>query len=121
MANRLIKYFFIGLLLFPFAFLLLLSLGRGWAYPDVLPQHWTVENWRFIWGIQAGLGRSALLSLSISLGIAGPVTLASFVVSKFIAYDRHRRRWLVLAYLPYVFAPVILAACLQGFFLRAEL
>lgn len=121
MANRLIKYFFIGLLLFPFAFLLLLSLGRGWAYPDVLPQHWTVENWRFIWGIQAGLGRSALLSLSISLGIAGPVTLASFVVSKFIAYDRHQRRWLVLAYLPYVFAPVILAACLQGFFLRAEL
>ncbi len=121
MAKRLLKYAFIALLLVPFGFLLMLSLGRGWAYPEVFPRQWTLENWHFVWGAQAGLGRSTLLSLAISLGIAAPVTLAGFWVSKHIAYSRRRRFWLVLAYLPYVLAPAVLAACLQAFFFRAEL
>jgi len=111
----------IAAILFPFAFLLMLSLGRRWPYPALLPGEWTLDNWRLIWGAQAGLGESLLLSLGLSLSIAIVATAGSFAVSKQLAYHRHRRRWLVLAYLPYVFAPVILAACLQYYFIRAGL
>ena len=121
MAGRFLKYAFIALLLFPFAFLLMLSFGRGWGYPHVFPEQWTLENWRFILESQAGLGHSVLLSLLVSLGVAVPVTLASIWVSRAVSYSPYRRRWLVLAYLPYVLAPVVLAACLQAFFFRGGL
>ena len=111
----------IAVILFPFAFLLMLSLGRRWAYPGLLPAEWTLHNWQAIWGGQAGLGESLLLSLALSLSIAMIATAGSFWVSKQVAYHRYRQRWLVLAYLPYVFAPVILAACLQYFFIRTGL
>lgn len=111
----------IAFILFPFAFLLLLSVGRRWAYPALLPGEWTLDNWLAVWGAQAGLGASLALSLALSLSIAIVSTWSSFWVSKQVACHRHRRRWLVMAYLPYVFAPVILAACLQYFFIRAGL
>ncbi len=115
------KYLVIVFILFPFAFLGMLSLGQRWAYPALLPGEWTLENWAFLWGSQAGLGGSLGLSLVISLSIATVVSFGSFAVSKQIAYHPWRRGWLVLAYLPYVFAPVILAACLQYFFIRGGL
>ncbi len=118
---RIWKYLVIAAILFPFAFLLMLSLGRRWAYPALLPAEWTLDNWRLIRGAQAGLGESLLLSLGLSLSIALLATAGSFVVSRQVAYHRRRRRWLAIAYLPYVFAPVILAACLQYFFIRAGL
>ncbi len=106
---------------FPFAFLLMLSLSRRWPYPGLLPEAWTLANWAAIWGAQGGLGKSLLLSLALSSAIAAVSTFGSFWMSRQAAYHRYRRRWLILAYLPYVFAPVILAACLQYFFIRAGL
>ncbi|MCB0559835.1 MAG: ABC transporter permease [Lewinellaceae bacterium] len=111
----------IAVLLFPFVFLLMLSLGRRWAYPALLPGAWTLANWQAVWSMQAGLGESLFLSLALSLSITTVSTFGSFWVSKQVAYHRYRHRWLVLAYLPYVFAPVILAACLQYFFIRTGL
>lgn len=108
-------------ILFPFFFLLMLSAGRRWPYPALAPQEWTLDNWLSITVVQGGLGESLLLSLALSLSIATAATLGSFWVSKQAAYHRWRRRWLVLAYLPYIFAPVILAACLQYFFIRSGL
>ncbi|MCB9298742.1 MAG: ABC transporter permease subunit [Lewinellaceae bacterium] len=108
-------------ILFPFSFLLVLSFGRRWAYPALLPGEWTLSNWLSVWGAQAGLGESLALSLALSTGIAAVSTAASFWVSRQVAGHRYRRHWLLLAYLPYVFAPVVLAACLQYFFIRAGL
>ncbi|MCO6480962.1 MAG: hypothetical protein J5I94_30240 [Phaeodactylibacter sp.] len=108
-------------ILFPFAFLLMLSVGRRWPYPALAPQEWSLSNWLAIGGAQGGLGKSLLLSLALSFSIATVATFGSFWVSKQVAYHRHRSRWLAVAYLPYVFAPVILAACLQYFFIRAGL
>lgn len=108
-------------ILFPFAFLLMLSAGRRWPYPSLLPEEWTLNNWLSITGVQGGLGESLFLSLALSISIATVATLGSFWVSKQVAYHRWRRHWLLMAYLPYVFAPVILAACLQYFFIRTGL
>ena len=120
-GNKLASLVIILAVLFPFGFLLMLSMGRRWVFPSLLPEVWTPDNWLAIWGMQSGLGASLALSLALSLGIASMATAGSFWVSKQVAYHRHRRRWLAMAYLPYVFAPVILAACLQYFFIRTGL
>ncbi|MFN7119144.1 MAG: ABC transporter permease [Saprospiraceae bacterium] len=114
----LLKSFIIFILFIPFIVLLTLSLGRNWQYPSILPAVWTLENWRVLVAGSNDLNSSLVLSLTISLSMAAAVTVASFITSKHIAFSRWRERWLLLAYAPYVFAPVILAACLQFFFLK---
>lgn len=109
------------LILIPFAVLLMLSFGRNWAYPNVFPAVWTIKNWTVLLAANSDLSRSLVLSLFISLIIATVVTALSFITSKHIALSRFRNRWLLLAYFPYIFAPVILGACLQVLFLRMDL
>lgn len=109
------------LILIPFAVLLMLSFGRNWAYPNVFPAVWTFKNWTFLVATNSHLSQSLLLSLFISLIIATVVTSLSFITSKQVAFSRFRNQWLLLAYFPYVFAPVILGACLQVLFLRMDL
>jgi putative spermidine/putrescine transport system permease protein len=121
MISKLIKYGIAGLILFPFAFLLMLSLSRKWTYPLLFPDLWTIDHWSALPAGQSDLGASLLLSIGISLGIATIATLLSFGVSKGLAYGRRRHRWLALAYFPYVFAPVVLAACLQHYFILLNL
>lgn len=108
-------------MLLPFAVLLILSLGRNWAYPAVFPAVWTLENWRVLLLLQSDLAKSLAQSLLLSLTIAIFITLLSFFTSKHIAFSNKKQQWLLLAYFPYVFAPVILAACLQFFFLKMNL
>lgn len=108
-------------ILFPFAFLVMLSLGRQWPYPQLFPEHWSLENWSLVLGSSEGLGNSVLLSVLLSLSVASLSTSLSFWTSRYIAYHPRREAWLSMAYFPYVFAPVILAACLQFFFIVAGL
>lgn len=119
--SRFTKIALIGLILFPFAFLLMLSVGRQWPYPAVFPEQWSLGNWQLVLGGSEGLGNSVLLSVLLSLSVATLSTGLSFWVSRHIAYHPKREAWLSLAYFPYVFAPVILAACLQFFFIVAGL
>lgn len=121
MRKRLFLLLTTLLILIPFAVLLMLSFGRNWAYPNVFPSVWTFKNWTFLLAANSDLTQSLLLSLFISLIIATVVTALSFITSKQIAFSRHRNQWLLLAYFPYVFAPVILGACLQVLFLRMDL
>ncbi|MCB9082553.1 MAG: ABC transporter permease [Lewinellaceae bacterium] len=106
-----------ALLLFPFGYLILLSWGQNWHFPDILPAVWTTANWASLVGGDTGLGRSLVLSLGLSTGVALVATGLSFWVARAVAYSPHRERWLWLAYSPYLLAPVLLAACWQYFFL----
>lgn len=115
------KYLLIGIIFFPFLFLGMLSVGRQWPYPAVFPQEWSLANWVSVFSGSDGLGSSVLLSLGISLLVATLATAGSFWASRHIAYHPRREAWLSLAYFPYVFAPVILAACLQFFFIVSGL
>ncbi len=117
MLKHIVQIAFAALLLFPLFFMAALSLGEQWGFPEVLPKQWTLRHWRALAGRQSDLAGSVGLSLVISLSIATIATGLSFLTSKVIAYHRQRRQWLLLAYFPYVFAPVILAACLQHYFI----
>ncbi len=109
------------LALFPFAFLLLLSVSQRWVYPDLLPAGWSLRPWGDALGRGDDLGVALLTSLLIALTVGAVGTLLGFATARRLSLLPRGRRWLRLAYLPYVFAPVLLAACLQFYFLRLGL
>jgi putative spermidine/putrescine transport system permease protein len=107
--------------LVPFAYLAALSVADPWTFPALAPEGWSLARWgRMLTGAGA-LGPSLSLSLGLSLTVAIASTAAGYVTGKFIAYHPWRRRLLVLAYVPFVMAPVILGVCLMYLFLRMRL
>ena len=109
------------IVLFPFGFILTLCFCQRWPYPRLFPQSWTLSNWIEIGQSGAGITSSFWLSLSLSLSVAIIATTLSFWGSRQIAFHPQKQVLLRFAYFPYVFAPVILAACLQYFFVRSGL
>lgn len=101
--------------IFPVLLLLLLSVSKNWVFPSVLPQRYTPENW-----LELLRGNSVAISLLVSVAIALLVallsTVAGFITSQLIAYHAKRKYLLLLAYLPFVLSPVILAVCLKYYF-----
>jgi len=108
-------------LLFPVAYLLILSIAAQWIFPSVFPDGLTFERWtRLLSGGDDLLG-SLLLSLGIALSVATISTLAGFYTSKQLAYHPKRSLWMWLSYFPFVLSPVIYAAVLYFYFIRMDL
>jgi putative spermidine/putrescine transport system permease protein len=109
----------VALCLFPFAFIVMLSAGWSWSFPNVLPLRWTMAPWRAVFHGREAIGSTFLLSCALSAVVALIATAGSFLAARFIAYHRHRRTLLILAYIPYVMSPVVLAVCLLYLYIRA--
>lgn len=108
-------------LLFPVAYLFLLSLATQWIYPQVVPANFTVERWQNMLAGSNELFYSLLLSLSIALTVATISTFTGFFTSKQLAYHPRQSLWMRLAYFPFVLSPVIYAAILYFYFIRLKL
>jgi putative spermidine/putrescine transport system permease protein len=105
----------------PPVILFLLSLSRNWIFPSLLPQYFTVTAWIELFNENNGISESLVLTLIISLSVATLATTAGFFSSKLIAYHKYRKQLLLLAYLPFVLSPVILAVCLKFYFIKIGL
>ncbi len=112
------KPLLIGLILFPFALLGMLSWSRAWVFPDLFATEWTTQYWRQFLISGDELTYSFGQSLLISLSVATVATLSGFLTSKYLARHPWRRLWLFLAYFPYVLSPIIYAACIYFYFIR---
>jgi putative spermidine/putrescine transport system permease protein len=121
LAGKLPLYGLALLILLPFGLLGMLSLSRGWLFPDILPEAWTLAHWADIFRAGNSLGGSFLLSLGLSLTVAALATLLGFFTSRSIAFHPQRNRLLVLAYFPFVLSPVIYAATLYFYFVKMGL
>jgi len=108
-------------LLFPVAFLLLLSVSTGWIFPEVLPESLTFQRWISLAGANNDLFNSLLLSLVIAFSVAAVSTFGGFYTSKHLAYHHKRSLWMRLSYFPFVFSPIIYAALLYFYFIRGGL
>lgn len=106
---------------FPFLFLLVLSLAGPWPFPGLLPAGWTLDRWRGLAAGEGALLASLLRSLALSAAVAALSTGLGFLSSRAVAEHPRRRQLLFLAYLPFVFSPAILATCLLYVFLRLQL
>ena len=117
MLRRILQATLILAILLPYVFFGVLSVGQGWFYPDILPQQFTANNWQQVVATQGELPNGLFLSLLLGFGVALLATLTGFVISKEVAKAKHKNRWLLLAYWPFVLAPVVLAILIQRFFL----
>ena len=105
----------------PFAYLLVLSFARRWTFPHLLPETVDVAAWARMGSGTEGIAGSLILSLALSTTVALISTAAGFVTGRIVGYDRHKRRWLLLAYAPFVLSPAIVGVCLLYVFLRLGL
>lgn len=114
-ARTILRCFIAVICIFPVLLLLLMSVSKNWVFPSVLPQKYTAENWlELLRGNSVGI--SLLVSVAIALLVAFLSTVAGFITSHLIAYHTKRKYLLLLAYLPFVLSPVILAVCLKYYF-----
>lgn len=105
----------------PFAYLVVLSLSRRWTFPHLRPETLDTTAWTRLGTGAEGIGGSLLLSLGLSTTVAILSTAAGFVTGRTVGYNPYRRRWLLLAYAPFVLSPAILGVCLLYVFLRLGL
>lgn len=109
------------LILFPFIYLVLLSFASEWQFPDLLPSYLGLKNWSTILSSEVGLLTSFASSLLISLSVAIVSTVSGFLISRAVFYHPKKNTLTLLAYFPYILAPVVFAACLSFFFLKLGL
>ncbi|NAS31645.1 ABC transporter permease subunit [Flavobacteriaceae bacterium R38] len=121
MIKKGLTYLFTIGLFFPLFFLFIFSIGRNWQFPAIFPKKNTLDNWSIILKGNSELNTSLTISLLLSSLVAITITLLSFITSKYIAQSKHRSFLILLCYLPYVLAPVILGVLLQFYFIYTDL
>lgn len=104
-------------LMAPIACLILLSLGSGWTYPNRLPDRLDLRPWRRFFGGSEEVLPAILTTVALCVPVGLASTLGGLVIS------RHARRvgstkWLFIAYLPFIFSPVVLGSCLYDLAVR---
>ena len=120
-ARPAIAILFGGICLFPFLYLILLSLGQEWGFPDILPEALSLDLWIRMMTGNSALGNSFLLSFFISSIVATLSTFSGYATGKYTAYHPQKDVLLFLAYVPFVMSPVILGTCLMYIYIKAEL
>ncbi len=118
-VQNIIPAFLASLFLLPIAYLILLSLAGSWYFPELLPSFFTGKWWALSFRGSGSVGYGLALSLLIGASVSLAATLSGFLTSRWIALSRHRERWLLMAYFPFVLSPVVLAATLYFFFVKA--
>lgn len=109
------------LILFPFAFLTLLSFASDWQFPQFIPGYIGFKNWQTVLNADAGLLSSFIESVIISLSVAFFSTTVGFWTSRAVFYHPKRNLLTLLTYFPYILAPVVFAACFSFFFIKLGL
>ncbi len=105
----------------PVLLLFFLSVVKNWVFPNLVPASISLDSWMGIFDNSSGMGESIVLTFLIAFSVASIATVAGFLSSKFIAYNRYRKWLILLAYLPFVMSPVILAVCLKFYFIKMGL
>jgi len=87
----------------------------------LLPVAWTVEHWTSMGSGGGNWAFSALTSLTLASTVGVLSTGIGFLTARYLSAHPKRPLWLLLAYLPYAFSPVIYAHCLKFFFNVSDL
>jgi putative spermidine/putrescine transport system substrate-binding protein len=112
-----------ALALVPLALLALVSVGRNWFWPALLPRELAARAWEYVASGGGGIGEALVRSLVIALVVAIVSVAAALPAARAIALHRFAgKRLLLFALLFPVMAPPLAAAMgLHTIFLRAGL
>ena len=117
-SSFLFRFFIALLCIVPVLILLTLSFSQNWSFPSLLAREFSTAAWVDLFTPGNSISTSLITSLIIALLVGTSATAIGFFVSKTIAYHRYRRSLLLLAYLPFILSPVILAVCLKYYFIK---
>lgn len=105
----------------PIMLLVVLSFSKNWTFPSLVADTYTTIAWQDLFKKGNSVRDSLFSSIIISLLVGVGATCMGFFTSRTIAYHKHRRALMFLAYLPFVLSPVILAVCLKFYFIKLNL
>jgi putative spermidine/putrescine transport system permease protein len=110
-------------LVLPLVPLAIWSVARGWRFPDLLPQVWTLEGWRHALSDSAGVIDSLGLSLAISLAVTLMSVAIGVPAGRALGMHRFRGKRLVemMILAPLIVPGIAVALGLHGVFLRLGL
>lgn len=116
MLKKLTLAVLLSLFVLPFGYLLALSMATEWRFPNLSPVGWTMMHWVDLGATRGNWMESAFTSLLLAASVATLSTSVGFLTARYLSWHPRRQLWLTLAYLPYVFSPVIYAHCIKFFF-----
>lgn len=121
-AQRLLFSALVVWALAPLVLLLVLSLGRSWFFPALLPSAWTLGSWSALAG-DGRLAEALLNSAALALPAGLVAALLGWPVGRALARARPLARHIgaALAFLPVAAPPIALATGLHWSFLRLGL
>lgn len=104
----------------PLILLLQLSLGSGWAFPNLLPDRLDGAPWSTTFGTGSSLVRAVGTSVFLSITTASISTSLGFLLARWL---RHQSGLLVnyVLYLPFVVSPVVAGVCAYDLTIRLHL
>jgi putative spermidine/putrescine transport system permease protein len=110
------------LVLVPYMFLLLLSLGSGWSFPGLLPDRIDFGPWREL-GVLSGLSGAALCGILLSVAAGMLSAVYGLILSRIIGRLQGIRQRLGRAAVlfPFAVSPAVAAVCLFDLMARLGL
>lgn len=109
-----------GFIVLMYGLLVLLSLGSGWTFPNIVPDRLNFDPWKAFTSDRDGLLKAMLTSTGLSLTVGSIGTLMGLLIGRAIRrYESGTLRFLV--YLPFVVSPVIAGVCLYDLLIRLRI
>lgn len=106
--------------LLPYGLLMLLSLGSGWSFPNLLPDRINGAPWLALLLDHDGLRRAGLWSLLLSGIVGGLSTFLGLLGGRAIRRSQSDV-WRFFIYLPFVCSPIIASTSLYDLLIRLKL
>lgn len=104
----------------PYLLLILVSAGRGWGFPRLVPAQIDGSPWRWFLTDRDGLLRAMGVSTLIALVVASIGTTGGLLIGRAVRRSQSQLPQL-LVYLPFVISPVVAGICLYDLLVRCDL
>ncbi len=110
-------------LVLPLVPLVVWSFARGWRFPALLPQNWTLRAWQVALSPEGGVLESLWLTMVIAAATTTLATLVGVPAGRALGLHDFRGKGLVLLLLaaPVILPAIAVAPGLHGIFLRLGL
>ena len=121
--RRMAAIVLISWLVLPLVPLAIWSFARGWTFPNLLPQNWTLQPWAFALSPQSGVLHSLWLTTGIALAATALSVLLGVPAGRALGQYKFRGKTLIelIILAPFIMPGIAVAMGLQSVFIGLHL